>query len=68
MYIQSTKQGVNTMSKIYLSPVMISIIADNCESIEDLKALIKLVKGTAHQYQINWLQGKIEKMKQQVNT
>lgn len=68
MYIQPTKQGVNTMSKIFLSPVMISIIADNCESIEDLKALIKLIQDTAHPYQISWLQGKIEKMKQQVNT
>lgn len=56
------------MSKIHLSPTMIAIIADNCTTIQELQELIKLVQKTAHQYQINWLQGKIEKMKQQVNT
>lgn len=53
------------MNKIYISPTMISIIADNCKTIEDLQSLLKLVKKTIHPNQRGHIEAMIEKMKQQ---
>lgn len=54
------------MSKVHISPIMIAIIADNCKTIEDLQALLMLIEKTAHPYQIGWVQGKIENMRQKI--
>ena len=56
------------MSKIHISPTMIAIIADNCKTVEDLQALLRLIEKTAHPYQKGWVQGKIEQMKQNNKT
>lgn len=53
------------MSKVHISPTMISIIADNCKTIEELQSLLELVKKTIHPYQKSHIQSMIEKMKQQ---
>jgi len=53
------------MSKVHISPTMISIIADNCRTIEELQSLLQLVEKTIHPYQKGHIQGMIEKMKQQ---
>ena len=53
------------MSKVHISPTMISIIADNCRTIEELQSLLQLVEKTIHPYQKAHIQGMIEKMKQQ---
>lgn len=44
---------------------MIAIMAENAKTSTEMESLLKLVKNTAHPYQIGWLQGKIERMKQQ---
>ena len=44
---------------------MISIIADNCRTIEELQLLLQVVGKTIHPYQKGHIQGMIEKMKQQ---
>lgn len=53
------------MARIYISPKMIAIMAENAKTSTEMELLLKLVKNTAHPYQIGWLQGKIERMKQQ---
>lgn len=53
------------MSKVHISPTMISIIADNCRTIEELQSLLQLVEKTIHPYQKGHIQGMIEQMKQQ---
>lgn len=53
------------MSKVHISPTMISIIADNCKTVEDLQSLLRLVDKTIHPYQRGHIQGMIEKMKQE---
>lgn len=53
------------MSKVHISPTMISIIADNCRTVEDLQSLLRLVDKTIHPYQRGHIQRLIEQKKQQ---
>ena len=55
------------MSKVHISPTMISIIADNCKTVEDLQSLLKLVDKTIHPYQRGHIEALIEQKKQQQN-
>lgn len=53
------------MSKIHISPTMISIMADNCKTVEDLQSLLRLVEKTIHPYQRGHILRLIEQIKQQ---
>lgn len=50
------------MSKIYITPEMIAQIVKGCETSEDIKNLLALVKKYAHPYQIGWIKNEIHKM------
>ena len=49
------------MSKIHISPEMIAQIVKGCETSEDIKNLLSLVKKYAHPYQIGWIKNEIHK-------